>query len=179
MFWPRWISSSYRPRHSARSSFCSFWLASPAASVHFAVTDSPSAAWTAQQVAEAFPWEEAPRCLSRDRDATYSMVFRERVKRMGIAELITAARSPLQNPYVECVSRTIRRELLTHATLLDKRHLQPRLRVYVDYYQPARTHLSLDKDTPELRAVEPVSTGPIRAVAEVGGLHHRYFRRAA
>ncbi len=105
--------------------------------------------------------------------------LRERVKRIGIAELITAARSPLQNPYVERVSRTIRRELLTHATLLDKRHLQPRLRAYVDYYQPARTHLSLDKDTPELRAVEPVSTGPIRAVAEVGGLHHRYFRRAA
>src|SRR5712692_2703748 len=109
--WRRWISSSYRPRRSARSSFCSFWLTSAVAS---SISPSP---WTAQQVAEAFPWEEAPRCLSRDRDATYSMVFRERVKRVGIAEVITAARSPWQNPYVERVSRTIRRELL------DSRHL--------------------------------------------------------
>ena len=147
--------------------------------VHFAVTDSPTAAWTAQQVAEAFPWEQAPRYLIRDRDATYSIVFRERVKRMGIAEVITAARSPWQNPYVERVIGTIRREVLDHVIVLDQRHLHRRLRAYVDYYHRSRTHLSLDKDTPEPRSVEPASSGPIRAVAEVGGLHHRYFRRAA
>src|ERR1700687_3009134 len=107
------------------------------------------------------------------------MVFRARVKRVGIAEVITAARSPWQNPYVGRVSGTIRRELLNYAALLDKRHVQRRLRAYVDYYHRCRAHLSLDKDTPEPRAVEPASSGPIRALAEVGGLHHRYFRRAA
>src|SRR5260370_26757423 len=80
VFWPRWISSSYRPRHSARSSFCSFWLASPAASVHFAVTDSPSAAWTAQQLAEPIPWEEAPWCLIRDRSEEHTSELQSHLK---------------------------------------------------------------------------------------------------
>jgi putative transposase len=147
--------------------------------VHFAVTDSPAAAWTAQQVAEAFPWGEAPRYLIRDRDAIYGSIFRERVKRMGMSEVITAARSPWQNAYAERVIGTIRRELLDHVIVLDERHLHRRLRAYVNYYHRSRTHLALDKDAPEPRAIEPVSIGPVHALAEVGGLHHRYLRRAA
>jgi transposase InsO family protein len=147
--------------------------------LHLGVTDSPTAAWTAQQVAEAFPWNEVPRYLIHDRDAIYPEEFRARVSRMGIAEVITAARSPWQNPYAERVIGSIRRELLDHVIVLNEAHLRRRLRAYKAYYHRSRTRLALCKDAPEPRVVEPPSAGGVHAVAEVGGLHHRYFRQAA
>jgi hypothetical protein len=69
--------------------------------VHFNATANPTAVWTAQQVVEAFPEESAPRFLIRDRDRSYREEFCRRVKGMGIEEVITAARSPWQNPFVE------------------------------------------------------------------------------
>jgi putative transposase len=114
------------------------------------VTSSPSAAWTANQIVQAFPWQSAPRYLLRDRDGIYGAVFRKRVKNLGIEEVVTARRSPWQSPYVERVIGTLRRELLDHAIVLNERHLRWLLRRFVaEYYHPCRTHLSLGKDAPE------------------------------
>jgi transposase InsO family protein len=93
--------------------------------------------------------------------------------------VITAARSPWQNPYVERLIGTIRRECLDHVIVLGERHLRRILREYVEYYHTSRTHLGLGKECPEPRAVEPPEIGPIRNRAMVGGLHHRYYREAA
>ena len=147
--------------------------------VHFNVTDSPTAAWTAQQIVEAFPGDSAPRYLLRDRDSIYGAEFRQRVRGIGIAEVLTAPRSPWQNPFAERVIGTIRRELLDHVIVLNEQHLRRRLRSYLGYYHGSRTHLALEKDAPAPRAVEPPECGDVVAVPQVGGLHHRYVRRAA
>jgi hypothetical protein len=115
--------------------------------VHFNVTDSPTAAWTAQQLVEAFPNDSAPRCLLRDRDGIYGDEFRRRVKGMLIAEVLTAPRSPWQNPFVERVIGTIRREPLDHVIVLSERHLRRRLHSYLRYYHGSRTHLALEKSS--------------------------------
>src|SRR5262245_35475657 len=101
--------------------------------LHFAVTDSPTACWTAQQLVDAFPWGEVPRYLLRDRDSVYGAEFRNRVRGMGIAEVLTTARSPWQNPFAERVIGTIRRELLDHVIVLDEKHLRRRLTAYFSY----------------------------------------------
>jgi len=147
--------------------------------VHFNVTETPTAAWTAQQIVEAFPDDSAPRYLLRDRDGTYGDPFRRRVRGIGIDEVLTAPRSPWQNPFAERVIGTIRRELLDHVIVLSAAHLRRRLRSYLRYYHSSRTHLALEKDAPEPRAVEPPEHGPVVALPQVGGLHHRYVRRTA
>ena len=147
--------------------------------VHFNVTEHPSAEWTAQQMVDAFPWDTAPRYLVRDRDQTYGAYFDSRVDGLGIEQVLTAPRSPWQNPFVERMSGSIRRECLDHVIVLDERHLKRILRKYVDYYHSCRTHLSLEKDTPEPRRVESPAMGKVRAIPKVGGLHHYYTRHAA
>jgi transposase InsO family protein len=147
--------------------------------VHFKVTDSPTAAWAAQQIVEAFPDDSATRYLLRDRDGIYGAEFRRRAEGIGFTEVLTAPRSPWQNPFAERVIGTIHRELLGHVIVLNERHLRGRLRSYFRYYHASRTHLALDKDAPEPRAVEPPDLGRIVALPLVGGLHHRYVRRAA
>ena len=128
---------------------------------------------------EAFPWDTAPRYLLRDRDASYGQTFRDRVEAMAIKEVVTAARSPWQNPYVERVIGSIRRECLNHIIIFDECHLRDVLSSYFQYYHQTRTHLSLDKDCPDCRPVHRPAAGKIIALPEVGGLHHRYERRAA
>ena len=76
--------------------------------VHFNVTDSPSAKWTAQQIVEAFPWDTAPRYLLRDRDGIYGHEFTSRVDHMGIKEVKTAPRSPWQNVYASHCTSSVR-----------------------------------------------------------------------
>jgi transposase InsO family protein len=147
--------------------------------LHINVTDTPTAQWTAQQLVEAFPWETAPRYVLRDRDAIYGAVFSSRAQTMGIHEVKTAPRSPWQNPYVERLIGTLRRECLDHMVVLNETHLCRLLRDYLIYYHSARTHLSLDKDAPEPRLVEHLDQGRIVETPMVGGLHHRYTRRAA
>ena len=147
--------------------------------VHFNVTDSPTAAWTAQQIVEAFPDDSARRYLVRDRDSIYGGEFRRRVEGIGLVEVLTAPRSPWQNPFAERMIGTIRRELLDHVIILNEGHLRRRLRSYLRYYHGSRTHLALRKDAPEPRAVEPPEHGRVVALPQVGGLHHRYVRRAA
>src|SRR5712692_7223166 len=147
--------------------------------VHFNVTDSPTAAWTAQQIVEAFPDDSARRYLVRDRDSIYGGEFRRRVAGIGLVELLPAPRSPWQNPCAERMIGTIRRELLDHVIILNEGHLRRRLRSYLRYYHGSRTHLALGKDAPEPRAVEPPEHGRVVALPQVGGLHHRYVRRPA
>jgi transposase InsO family protein len=120
---------------------------------------------------EAFPWETAPRYLLRDRDAVYGVEFSSRVKGMGICEVKTAPRSPWQNPYVERVIGTLRRECLDHVVVLNETHLRRLLSQYLIYYHRARTHLSLDQDAPEPRRVERLEQGRIVETPMVGGLH--------
>jgi transposase InsO family protein len=148
--------------------------------VHVNVTSSPSAAWAAQQITHAFPWDTAPRYLLRDRDGIYGAEFHRRMKNMGIREVLIAPQSPWQSPYVERVIGTLRRELLDHVIVLGEHHLRRLLRRYLDeYYHPCRTHLSLGKDAPDTRRVEPPAMGEVVELPVVGGLHHRYTRRAA
>jgi putative transposase len=147
--------------------------------VHVNVTDAPTAQWTAQQLVEAFPWDTAPRYLLRDRDAVYGAVFSSRVQALGILEVKTAPRSPWQNPYVERLIGTLRRDCLDHVVVLNDTHLRRLLHAYFVYYHGTRTHLSLDKDAPQPRPVERPNLGRIVETPLVGGLHHRYSRRAA
>ena len=147
--------------------------------LNFNVTEHPSAAWTAQQIVDAFPNDSAPSYLLRDRDAIYGQVFRRRVKGMGISEVLTAPQSPWPNPFAERLIGSIRRERLNHVLVLGERHLRSTLRGYFAYYHLARTHLSLAKDAPDVRPVELASDGRIVERPEVGGLHHRYLRQAA
>ena len=147
--------------------------------IHFDITQNPNQVWLARQMTEAFPWDTAPRFLLRDRDASYGQTFRDRVQAMGIEEVVTAPRSPWQNAYVERIIGSIRRECLNHIIIFDERHLRRVLSAYFQYHYQSRTHLSLNKDCPELRPIQPPSTGAVIAFPQVGGLHHRYERRAA
>jgi transposase InsO family protein len=147
--------------------------------LHFNVTEHPTAEWTAQQIVDTFPDDTAPSYLLRDRDAIYGHSFRHRVKGMQIREVLTAARSPWQNPFVERLIGSVRRECLDHVLVLSERHLRRILTRYFAYYIHTRTHLSLDKDAPDGRPIERPEIGKVVPIREVGGLHHRYVRRAA
>ena len=147
--------------------------------VHFAVTAHPTAEWTAQQLREAFLWDTAPLLLLRDRDRIFGHEFVQQVKAMGIEEVLSAPRSPWQRAYVERLIGTIRRECLDHVIVFNENCLRRHLRSFTDYYHRSRTHLSLGKDAPEPRPIQPRNSGQIIAIPEVGDLHHRYERRAA
>jgi transposase InsO family protein len=146
--------------------------------VHFNVTEHPTAQWTAQQIVEAFPFDTAPRYLLRDRDNIFGERFRRRVRSLGIDDVRTAPRSPWQNPYVERLIGSIRRECLNHLIVCNARHLKRLLRSYFIYYHDARTHLALAKQCPKPRPVALPHQGKIIAFPHIGGLHHEY-RRAA
>jgi transposase InsO family protein len=146
--------------------------------VRFNVTAHPTAEWTAQQIFEAFPEDQAPRFLIRDRDSIYGEFFRQRVKHVGIEQVVIAYRSPWQSPYVERLIGSIRRECLNHCIVLNERHLRRIVASYLDYYHESRTHLSLNRNSPVEREVEPPERGRVLGIPQVGGLHHRY-RRAA
>ncbi len=147
--------------------------------LHFNVTSSPSARWTAQQVTEAFPYDTAPRYLLHDRDRSFAAECSQRVDSMGIEEVLTAPASPWQNSYCERLIGSIRRECLDHVIILGERHLRRILTSYASYYHASRTHQSLDNDCPEPRLVELPEMGNVVALSQVGGLHHRYARRLA
>ncbi|MFB0553056.1 MAG: transposase [Phycisphaerae bacterium] len=146
--------------------------------VHFNVTIRPTARWTAQQITEAFPYDTAPKYLIRDRDGIYGTFFEQRVENMGIKEVLIAPKSPWQNPYCERVIGSIRRECLDHCIILSENHLCRILKDYVYYYNNCRTHLSLDRNSPSLRDIEPPSKGKVISIPQVGGLHHVYKRVA-
>jgi len=147
--------------------------------LHFGVTAHPTAEWTAQQLRNAFPWDTAARYLLRDRDRIFGVDFVKQVRDMGIQEVLSAPRCPWQRAYVERLIGSIRRECLDHMIVFNEASLYQHVKLFVSYYHHTRTHLSLAKDTPEIRPVHPPELGPVVAIAEVGGLHHRYERRAA
>ncbi len=145
---------------------------------HVAVTAHPTAAWTAQQLREAFPWDQAPRYLLHDRDHAFDRL-EATAKAMGIEEVLTAPRAPWQNAFVERFIGSARRECLDHVIVFNEAGLRKLMTLYCSYHERSRTHLSLDKDTPIPRQVTPPGDGDIVVIPEVGGLHHRYERRAA
>src|SRR5437016_8020229 len=138
------------------------------------VTAHPTAGWIARQITEAFPWNEAPRYLIRDRDGIYGAVVTRRLRAMGIRDKPVAARSPWQNSFAERLIGTIRRECVDHIVVLSETHLRRVLKSYARYYNEMRTHRSLDKDAPLSRPLQ--RTGSIMSHALLGGLHHHYVR---
>jgi transposase InsO family protein len=147
--------------------------------VHFNVTAHPTAEWTAQQLREAFPFDQVPRFLLRDRDGIFGSEFRRDVKAMGIQEVLSTPRSPWERAYVERLIGTIRRECLDHVIVFNQATLYRHVKSFLAYYHESRTHLSLAKDSPEPRPVHEAECGAVVAIPQVGGLHHRYERRAA
>jgi transposase InsO family protein len=138
------------------------------------VTTNPTAEWIARQLTEAFPWNEAPRHLIRDRDRVYASIVTRRMRAMGIRNKHTALASPWQNGFAERLIGSIRRECVDHFAVLGEAHLRRILRAYAGYYNDIRTHRSLDKDAPISRSVQ--RTGIISSRPIHGGLHHHYVR---
>ena len=146
--------------------------------VHLGVTANPTGVWTAREITDAFRYREVPRYLLRDRDEIYCEEFQSRVKDMGMEEVVTAPRAPWQNPYVERLIGSIRRECLDHVIVFNEKHLRRLLARYFTYYHEDRTHLSLERNAPKERGVEPRGSGQVVSEPRVGGLHHRYRRVA-
>jgi len=115
----------------------------------------------------------------RDRDGSYGERFHEAAQWLGIREVLTAPQSPWQNAYVERLIGSIRRECLDHVIVVNEASLRRILESYFDSYENSRTHLSLGKDTPVSRLIQPATTGRIVEIPQVGVLHHRYERIAA
>ena len=138
------------------------------------VTSNPTAEWIAGQVTDAFPFDEAPRHLIRDRDGAYGPAYTRRIRAMGIRDRPTAPRSPWQNGHVERLIGSIRRESLDHLVVFGEAHLRDVLKAYASYYNKVRPHLSLDKDAPDFRGTQKI--GRIAAIPILGGLHHHYVR---
>jgi transposase InsO family protein len=138
------------------------------------VTTNPTAEWIARQITEAFPWDGAPRYMIRDRDRIYGAAVTRRLRAMGIRDKPIAPASPWQNVFAERLIGSIRRECLGHIIVSGEGHLRRNLISYAAYYNSARTHRSLHKDTPVSRPVQ--RTGVINSTAILGGLHHHYGR---
>jgi putative transposase len=134
--------------------------------LHFGVTAHPTAEWTAQQLREAFPWDAAPRYLLRVAIGSSVRNSKKQVKDMDIQE-------------VERLIGTLRRECLDHMIVFNEAPMYRHVKLFMAYYHESRVHLSLAKDTPEPRPVHRPELGPVVATPQVGGLHHRYERRAA
>src|SRR5215469_14073049 len=142
--------------------------------VTISVTANPTAEWIAGQVTDAFPWDEAPRHLIRDRDGAFGLAYTHRIRAMGIRDHPTAPHSPWQNGHVERLIGSIRRESLDHLIVFDEAQLRRVLKNYASYYNQVRTHLSLDKNAPDFR--RPHKLGSVVAISILGGLHHHYVR---
>jgi transposase InsO family protein len=138
------------------------------------VTANPTAEWVARQITEAFPWDEAPHYLIRDRDRIFGSVVTRRLRAMGIRDKPTAPASPWQNGLTERLIGSIRRECVDHIIVWGEMHLRRVLKSYADYYNDIRTHRSLNRDAPVSRPVQ--RTGVISSRAILGGLHHYYGR---
>jgi transposase InsO family protein len=142
--------------------------------ISLSVTAHPTAEWIARQITDAFPWDEAPDCMIRDRDASYGHAVTRRLAAMGIRDHPIAPRSPWQNGHAERMIGSIRRECLDHIVVFGEAHLRQILAAYAGYYDKLRTHLSLGKDSPGHRPVQRL--GQLAAQPILGGLHHQYCR---
>ena len=149
--------------------------------VHFNATFHPTSAWVMQQLREAFPYDTSPRYLIFDRDSIFDPSVVECISALGTKPRRISYRRPWQNGTTERWIGTCRRELLDHVVVLGEQHLVRLVREYISYYHEDRCHLSLDKDTPNERAVtpRPSPTAKVVVLPRVGGLHHRYEWREA
>jgi transposase InsO family protein len=138
------------------------------------VTTNPTAEWIARQITEAFPWDEAPRYLIRDRDRVYGTIVTRRLRAMGIRDKSIAPGSPWQNGFAERLIGSIRRECIDHMIVFGETHLRRILTKYAAYYNELRTHRSRNKDAPIHRAIQHM--GRIISTPVLGGLHHHYVR---
>jgi hypothetical protein len=136
--------------------------------VRINVTTNPTAEWVARQITEAFPWNEAPRYMIRDRDQIYVAVVTRLLRAMGIWDRPTAPASPWQNGYAERLIGSIRRECLDHVIVWGESHLRRILRSYASYHNNVRTHRSLEKDAPISRPIQrPESTRHARSSVDL------------
>jgi transposase InsO family protein len=142
--------------------------------ISLSVTAHATADWIARQITDAFPWDEAPEYMIRDRDRCYGRAVSKRLAAMGIRDHPTARRSPWQNGHTERLIGSIRRECLDHIAVFGEAHLRQILAGYAGYYNELRTHLSLGKDSPRRRQVQRF--GQLAAQPILGGLHHQYCR---
>jgi hypothetical protein len=145
--------------------------------IYFNVTMNPTAEWSIQQIRNLLFDFDTPKYLIRARDKKYGTMLDSKKNRFGIKEIITAYRSPWQNGFVERVIRSIKKECLDHLIILNENHLRNILSDYFSYYNKYRTHLGIDKDSPEGRPIQ--AKGTIYKVPAVNELHHVYFRKAA
>ncbi len=147
--------------------------------IHFNATHNPTAEWTALQIQQATHEDDLDiSFLLRDRDSIYGEVFRNKVKSLELEEVRTAPQSPWQNPFSERVIGSLRREILNHVIVLGENHLRRIVSGYLNYYHEVRPHLSLDRNSPIPRRVDPPENGQVISKPMVGGLHHRYTRAA-
>jgi putative transposase len=167
------------PTLTFKSLYCFVVLAHDRRTIlHMNVTRHPTDEWTAQQIREAFPGDGfVPQYLHRDRDSIYGSVFRKTLSALGIEQVLSARKSPWQNPFAERVIGSIRRECTDHIVPLGERHLSRVLALYATYYNKSRPHLSLDGNSPTPRFVHN-GEAEVMAIPHLGGLHHRYVRAA-
>jgi len=145
--------------------------------LHFAVTANPHSQWAIQQLRETFAFDETTKYVIRDNDKIFSEDFKLHIRNFGLEDTPTAPRSPWQNPIAERVIGTLRRECLDRMIILNEKHLHDVLYEYiVEYYNVSRTHMSLEKDSPEHRPIQ--KDGKIVSKPILGGLHHVYSRVA-
>ncbi|MDR3012718.1 MAG: integrase core domain-containing protein [Chitinispirillales bacterium] len=147
--------------------------------LHFNVTTNPGQVWTNLQVKQAFPFDSAPKYVVHDRATVFGPAFDKCLKTLGIKSVRTGFRAPWQNAYTERVIGTIKRECLDHVILFNEKHLRKIMKEFVDYYNNSRTHLSLNGNSPNPRITQPPEVGEVRSIEFLGGLHHRYYRKAA
>jgi putative transposase len=145
--------------------------------VHVNVTADPTSEWATQQLRNAFCDEEPPKFLIRDRDSKFGEEFTHSVSALNIRQILTAYRAPWQNGYVERLIGSIRMECLDHLIIINETHLRGILQGYIHYYNAQRTHLGINKDSPETREVQ--ADGEIDRIAVANGLHYFYFRKTA
>jgi putative transposase len=144
--------------------------------LHFNVTRHPTAAWTAHQLREAFPFDSAPKFLIFDRGPYFNPEVIDTMKSFGIEPKRTSFQTPWQNGVAERFVGNCRRDVLDHVIVLNERDLKRLMTEYVRYYHEDRTHLGLSKQTPGERNAESNADSTCRVIAmpRSGGLHHRY-----
>jgi hypothetical protein len=145
--------------------------------IYFNVTQHPTAEWTLQQIRNILFCFDTPKYLIRDRDSKYGNSFTDGINNLGIKQIVTSYRSPWQNGYVERAIGSIKRECLVYLIIISEDHLRSILNDYISYYNKYRTHLGINKDSPEGRPVQ--IAGKIEKIPAVNGLHHIYYRQAA
>jgi transposase InsO family protein len=141
--------------------------------ISLSVTAYSTAEWIVRQITDAFPWDEAPDHMIRDRDASYGQAVTKRLAAMGIRDHPTAPRSPWQNGHAE---RRIARSA-ANAWITSSSSARPicaeSLRLYTDYYNKLRTHLSLDKDSPAHRPIHRYGQIAVRPILGGSSLYCR------